>query len=77
MENKSATKTPKTERAWTKSGSGQNQEANRKGAARTKGTGHNKGSGHNKGRTERNSKQKGTDPKISPYKKYVVMITAA
>ena len=29
MENKSATKTPKTERAWTKSGRGQNQEADK------------------------------------------------
>jgi hypothetical protein len=51
----------------------------------TKGTGYNKmrlklkGGGHNKGggRTERGRKQKGTDPKISPCKKYVVMITAA
>lgn len=62
MENKSATKTPKTERAWTKSGSGQNQEANTLRGLEQKGT----------------ANKKGTDPKkISPYKKYVVMITAA
>ena len=46
----------------------------------TKGAGYNKmgleqkGSGRNKGGGR---KQKGTDPKISPSKKYVVMITAA
>ena len=38
----------------------------------TKGSGHNKGAGEQRG-----GKQKGTDPKISPCKKYVVMITAA
>lgn len=72
MENKSATKTPKTVRAWTKSG------------------GEQKGGGSNKkelvtirradtirGEQKGNSKQKGTDPKISPCKRYVAMITAA
>jgi hypothetical protein len=70
MENKSATK-----------GTGHNKEgcSKKKGADAIRGRLKEKGSDHNKGRgrTEGGGKQKGTDPKISPCKKYVVMITAA
>ena len=71
MENKSATK-----------GSGHNKEgcSKKKGADRIRGLLKEKGSGHNKGRRANRKgggKQEGTDPKISPCKKYVVMITAA
>ena len=70
MENKSATK-----------GTGYKKEggSKKKGVDGIRGRFKEKWSGHNKGggRTERGRKQKGTDPKISPCKKYVVMITAA
>ena len=71
MENKSATKGT----VYNKEGYSNKKEADAiRGRLKEKGSGRNKRGG---GRTERGRKQKGTDPKISPCKKYVVMITAA
>ena len=67
MENKSATKgTGYKKEGCSKKKGADAIRRNKKGADAIRG-----------GRTEGGRKQKGTDPKISPCKKYVVMITAA